>query len=174
MRSARAGPSTQVGWRQGKVFSQVFFKKLAGCGTASHGPKGVARTVGPAFPYFKKWGDVCPPLGTAQKPLPQGLREGNGRITPKTQETSHFYDLPTWANHYGKWSRHLYDSSTWSNHRTRIKPSFFDDSSIFSSQVGAGEMDLSLSRKKLGNMRLCEVATLSCSEGSIYRINLLK
>ena len=70
--------------------------------------------------------------------LPQGLREGNGRITPKTQETSHFYDLPTWANHYGKWSRHLYDSSTWSNHRTRIKPDFFDDSSIFLSQVGSG------------------------------------
>ena len=58
-------------------------------------------------------------------PVTDGLREGNGRITPKTQEISHFYDLPTWANHYGKWSRHLYDSSTWSNHRTRIKPGFF-------------------------------------------------
>ena len=44
------------------------FSKVAGCGTASHGPKGVARTVGPAFPYSKKKGDVCPPLGVAQSP----------------------------------------------------------------------------------------------------------
>ena len=39
------------------------FSKVAGCGTASHGPKGVARTVGPAFPYSKKGGTNVPLLG---------------------------------------------------------------------------------------------------------------
>ena len=89
-----------AGWRQVKV-SSTFSKgryvpvgrcpaadrggsREAGCGTASHGPKGVARTVGPAFPYFPKRGDGRPPLGTAQKPLPQGLREGNERVCKKT------------------------------------------------------------------------------------------
>ena len=51
---------------------------------------------------------------------------------------------------------------------SRINTGFFRYLYTFGSQVGAGEMDLSLSRKKLGNMRLCEVATLSCSEGLIY------
>ena len=83
-----------------KVFAQAFFKRLAERETASRDPKGVARTVGPAFPYTKKGGDGRPPLGTAQKPLPQGLRERNARITPKTQETSHFYDLCRCTNHF--------------------------------------------------------------------------
>ena len=39
------------------------FSKVAGCGTASHGPKGVARTVGPAFPYSQKGGTNVPLLG---------------------------------------------------------------------------------------------------------------
>ena len=70
--------------RRVKVFSQVFFKKLARCGAALHGLKGVARTVGPAFPYFPKRGDGCPPLGVPQKPLPQGLREGNEHLREKS------------------------------------------------------------------------------------------
>ena len=37
LRSARAGPSAKAGWRQVKVFSQVFFKKLARCGAELHG-----------------------------------------------------------------------------------------------------------------------------------------
>ena len=43
-----------------------------------------AETAAPAFPYFQKRGDVCPPLGTAQKPLPQGLREGNVQVSQKS------------------------------------------------------------------------------------------
>ena len=51
LRFARAGPSAQVGWRQGKVFSQVFFKKLVGFGVKPQdllGYKGryVATSVG--------------------------------------------------------------------------------------------------------------------------------
>ena len=53
--------------RRVKVFSQVFFKKLAGCRAEPYGPKGVARTVGPAFPYSKKRGDVCPPIVLPQR-----------------------------------------------------------------------------------------------------------
>ena len=49
--------------RRVKVFSQVFFKKLARCGAELHGPKGVARTVGPAFPYSQKGGTDVPLLG---------------------------------------------------------------------------------------------------------------
>ncbi len=49
--------------RRVKVFSQVFFKKLARCGAELHGPKGVARTVGPAFPYSQKRGTDVPLLG---------------------------------------------------------------------------------------------------------------
>ena len=49
--------------RRVKVFSQVFFKKLARCGAELHDPKGVARTVGPAFPYSKKGGTNVPLLG---------------------------------------------------------------------------------------------------------------
>ena len=108
---------------------------------ASHGPKGVARTVvlacrlgcclpvadaqhrpkwqrrpaldgahrapAPCLPLLPKKGDVCPPLGTAQNPLPQGLRNGNARITPKTQETSHFYDLCRCTNHFQSWKNRV-------------------------------------------------------------------
>ena len=134
-RAAGKRPALEFGGDKEKFLVKFFSKNLRGVEQSSTALRGV-RDRRSCLPILQKKGDVCPPLGTAQKPLPQGLRNGNGRITPKTQETSHFYDLPTWANHYGKWSRHLYDSSTWSNHRTRIKPDFFDDSSIFSSQVG--------------------------------------
>ena len=46
-----------------KVFSQVFFKKLAERETASRDPKGVARGAAPAFPYFPKGGTYVPLLG---------------------------------------------------------------------------------------------------------------
>ena len=64
---------------------------------ASHGPKGgagplrpggtlpsgrpsrQARPVGPAFPYFQKRGDVCPPLGVPPRPGVL-LVEGAGRV----------------------------------------------------------------------------------------------
>ena len=68
--------------RRVKVFSQVFFKKLARCGAELHGPKGVARTVGPAFPYFQKRGDRRPPLGVAQSPGVL-LEEGAGRVAQR-------------------------------------------------------------------------------------------
>ena len=70
--------------------------------------------------------------------LPQGLREGNARITPKTQETSHFYDLCRCTNHFSELEKQSCDLYMCTNHRTRIKPGFFDDSFTFLSQVGPG------------------------------------
>ncbi len=74
--------------RRVKVFSQVFFKKLAGCGTASHGPKGVARVLVPGghrlgptepagetrrscLPIHKKRGTNVPLLGQHKSRCPR-------------------------------------------------------------------------------------------------------
>ena len=76
--------------RRVKVFSQVFFKKLARCGAELHGPKGVARTVvlgcrlgrrwtvptghqRPVFPYSKKGGRTSPSWGGTE-PGPRPMR----------------------------------------------------------------------------------------------------
>ena len=47
LRDPRAGPSAQVGWRQGKVFSQVFFKKLVGFGVKPQDLTGVRGVLVP-------------------------------------------------------------------------------------------------------------------------------
>ena len=83
LRSARAGPYAQVGWRQGKVFSQVFFKKLVGFGVKPQdlpGLQGVlvpgghrsgpteaaAETAAPAFlSVSKKGGRMSPSWGAS-------------------------------------------------------------------------------------------------------------
>ena len=54
-----------------KVFAQAFFKRLAERETASRDPKGVARTVGPAFPYTKKGGTDVPLLGQHKSRCPR-------------------------------------------------------------------------------------------------------
>ena len=121
LRDAGSQARAWVWWRNVKVFSQVFFKKLVGfggryvpvgrCSAADRAgrrdqtprPPGVARGPGarwapfrtglrchfgrcwasatgrqhprrqprpaPAFPYFQKQGDGCPPLGVPQSPL---------------------------------------------------------------------------------------------------------
>ena len=61
LRSARAGPSTQVGWRQVKVSST--FSKVVGFGVKPQDLQGVARGAAPAFPYSQKGGTDVPLLG---------------------------------------------------------------------------------------------------------------
>ena len=91
LRDPRAGPSAQVGWRQVKV-SSTFSKgryvpvgrcpaadrggsREVGCGgswcpvgTVQDRPRRQPRPEAPAFPYFQKKGDVCPPLGVPPRP----------------------------------------------------------------------------------------------------------
>ena len=69
--------------RRVKVFSQVFFKKLAGCGTASHGPKGVARVL---VPGGHRLGPT-EPAGETRKPLPSHTQKKGGRMSPSWDST---------------------------------------------------------------------------------------
>ena len=93
LRSARAGPSTQVGWRQVKVsstFSKGRYVPVGRCPAADRAgrrdqtprPSGVARGAAPAFPYFQKRGDVCPPLGVPPRPGVL-LVEGASTVPPR-------------------------------------------------------------------------------------------
>ena len=65
--------------------SSTALKGLQGAQVSPAGSVGAGRcppgTSAPAFlSVSKKGGDECPPLGTTQKPLPQGLREGKGQV----------------------------------------------------------------------------------------------
>ena len=121
-----AGPKARA-WvweRQVKFSLKPFSKGLWGLGAATSRWDVAQRPTEPAgetkpqdltgvrgrshrLPLLPKKGDECPLLGIAQKPLPQGLREGNARITPKTQETSHFYDLCRCTNHFQSWKNRV-------------------------------------------------------------------
>ena len=79
LRSARAGPSAKARWRNVKVFSQVFFKKLVGFGVKPQdltgvrgvlvpgghrsGPTEAAAETSHRLPIHKKGGDARPQQG---------------------------------------------------------------------------------------------------------------
>ena len=79
LRSARAGPSAKARWRNVKVFSQVFFKKLVGFGVKPQdltgvrgvlvpgghrsGPTEAAAETSHRLPIHKKRGDARPQQG---------------------------------------------------------------------------------------------------------------
>ena len=69
--------------RRVKVFSQVFFKKLARCGAALHGPKGVARVL---VPGGHRLGPT-EPAGETRKPLPSHTQKKGGRMSPSWDNT---------------------------------------------------------------------------------------
>ena len=81
LRDPRAGPSAQVGWRQGKVssiFSKGRYVPVGRCPAADRGGSreagvrgvlnGAHRAPAPCLPLLPKRGDGCPPLGVAQSP----------------------------------------------------------------------------------------------------------
>ena len=79
----RKGGSLRKSWVEtSKVFAQAFFKRLVGFGVKPQDLTGV-RGRSHRLPILQKRGDGCPPLGTAQNPLPQGLREGNEHLREK-------------------------------------------------------------------------------------------
>ena len=77
MRSARAGPSTQVGWRQVKVSSTFSKAATVPVGTLPSGRPGGRRDQtqdlpglqgAACLPILQKKGDGCPPLGVPPRP----------------------------------------------------------------------------------------------------------
>ena len=68
--------------RDKEKFCQLF-QKLRGVEQRSTALRGVRDRRSCLPKRQQKRGDECPPLGTAQKPLPQGLREGNEHLREK-------------------------------------------------------------------------------------------
>ena len=67
--------------RDKEKFCQLF-QKLRGVEQSSTALRGV-RDRRSCLPIHKKRGDGRPPLGVPQRPLPQGLREGNEHLREK-------------------------------------------------------------------------------------------
>ena len=81
LRSARAGPSAKARWRNVKVFSQVFFKKLVGFGVKPQDLTGV-RGRSHRLPLLqKKGGRMSPSWGGTETGVL--LVEGAGWVPPR-------------------------------------------------------------------------------------------
>ena len=85
LRSARAGPSAKARWRNVKVFSQVFFKKLVGFGVKPQDLPGVRGVLVPgghrSGPVY-----VATSVGAGRLPLADSTR-GGSRDQPPPSHT---------------------------------------------------------------------------------------
>ena len=85
LRSARAGPSAKARWRNVKVFSQVFFKKLVGFGVK---PQDLTGVRGVLVPGGHRSGPVyvATSVGAGRLPLADSTR-GGSRDQPPPSHT---------------------------------------------------------------------------------------
>ena len=93
-----------------------------------------AETRSPCLPIHKKGGDECPPLGTAQNPLPPGLRNGNDEMRQKAR----FYARCALHHMMQSGPKTLRTSSCDEVRKTQVFPSFFSalNHFVISSRAG--------------------------------------
>src|SRR5699024_6314586 len=84
LRSARAGPSAKARWRNVKVFSQVFFKKLVGFGVK---PQDLTGVRGVLVPGGHRSGPVyvATSVGAGRLPLADSTRGGSRDQPPPSR-----------------------------------------------------------------------------------------